>query len=169
MTDLLDNELVRKYFGVGTNIDAYPFGKSEMAVKVLQAMQGPIVESPEQGNNWRPRAHELMTDSEINEAVARKLGWIPESDKTSGYWVWRHSDGHFVNNLPDYCHSIEAAWEIVEKICGLVRSNGDYRTVALCTNKANTLCVIDEIEDDRIEDKADSAPMAICQAFLKLP
>lgn len=57
-----------------------------------------------------------MNDQEINEAVARKLGW--KQDGGIG-WIQPepHPDGFLIGHavLPDYCHSIAAAWEVVEK------------------------------------------------------
>lgn len=96
-----------------------------------------------------------MTDTEINEAVARKLNaWGKE---------WK------ISQCQDYCHSIAAAWEVVE-----------YKT------KLNTGFVfglgwrgdegwwckmeIGHIDPEvRVYETADTAPLAICLAFLKIP
>lgn len=88
-----------------------------------------------------------MTDSEINEAVVRKLGL---------------GDPHEMFVIPPYCNSIEAAWEIVEKIewfCLQKEHDGSGWTVwdMAGTEEANLIVT------------ADTAPMAICLAFLKLP
>lgn len=86
-----------------------------------------------------------MIDQEINEAVARKLRVQPR-DVDFGSWP------------PDFCHSIEAAWEI------LLSLKCDWE---LKTTKYGI--------DIRIYDDAgvypsvvdDTAPMAVCKAFLR--
>ena len=62
-----------------------------------------------------------MTDQEINEAVGRKLGWeLIASDKPGYAPLWsdpQHGGqrSQWGPEFPiDYCHSIAAAWEIVE-------------------------------------------------------
>lgn len=94
-----------------------------------------------------------MTDSEINEAVARKMGWIPINDGR-----WRRDDLNELGSaadIPDYCHSIAAAWEIVEKM-GWIHMG--------CMKDLTIIYDCDEFELVR----AHTAPMAICLAFLKL-
>lgn len=100
-----------------------------------------------------------MSDIEINEACARKLFTdciclVPEV------------------HVKDYCNDIKAAWEIVEKHnisliktdqghwyaipnFGLSELSPDEWYFSACENGLGTL--------------ADTAPMAICLAFLKLP
>lgn len=88
-----------------------------------------------------------MTDQEINEAVAKKLGIDPFSFERDAN--------------RDYCHSIEAAWEIlktaIEYECQLTyhhwADGTDFWEASINEQKA----------------EADTAPMAICKAFLKLP
>lgn len=91
-----------------------------------------------------------MTDQEINEAVMLKLG--------KPYAFERDSDR-------DYCHSIGAAWEIVEflapKYFGVSIGHG--------TNPDFWQCEIHGEKWEKIFERADTAPMAICLAFLKLP
>jgi hypothetical protein len=52
-----------------------------------------------------------MTDQEINEAVARRLGWKSKKE------VWKLPVPELVetNPYPDYCHDIKAAGEIICK------------------------------------------------------
>lgn len=89
-----------------------------------------------------------MTDQEINEKVARKLGKITfESDGSPCYC-----------EMPDYSTSIEAAWEIVER-------NDHY--VALKREKGVWFCSLGIKSNEW--SYADTATMAICLAFLKLP
>lgn len=85
-----------------------------------------------------------MTDQEINEVVARKLGHVP--GKSSG--------------MPDYCHSIEAAWEILEAVA----SRGTHWEMS----KADSGYTVFIREDDYPYVTEATAPMAICLAFLKL-
>lgn len=103
-----------------------------------------------------------MDNNELNEAVAKKLGWE--------LWQgthWRrqtassrpdHIDHEISSFLPDYCHSIEAAWEIVEKfpmqVGGVMRVGTWYEPLVAGRTR----------EDLR----ANTAAMAICKAFLKL-
>ena len=86
-----------------------------------------------------------MTDTELNESVARKLGWL------------RTPLNEFV---PDYCHSIAAAWEIVEKL----RPN-------IVLYDLGRKWVVSRSCYEGIGEtlgEAATAPMAICLAFLKL-
>lgn len=107
-----------------------------------------------------------MTDTEItelNEAVARKLGWTLEEHKflsvvircrcISGKHWYRNGQGI----LPNYVGDIGAAWEIVHKL-GLfdLRYRPDAkRSWGIYTSQG--------------EWESDTAPMAICLALLKLP
>ncbi len=115
-----------------------------------------------------------MTPQEINEAVARKLGWVQMSTPDN----WKHPDfGEFLD-IPNYSQDISAAWEMMEKkeIAVLPTDKGWYATsndsrldegeclelwIPTACGTRNECgcgrCVI-----------ADTAPMAICLAFLKL-
>lgn len=97
-----------------------------------------------------------MTDSEINEAVGIKLGF----SKTSYGW---NGPKAIFSVLPDYCHDIKAAWEIVDKFEQFdLHKNWD---------SGKWKCGIGTWDDGgkRQELISFSAPMAICLAFLKLP
>ena len=104
-----------------------------------------------------------MTDQEINEAVARELGWKKDPDHGNLWTRGYLADLQFLHPLPNYCHSIEAAWEIVEKLkredTG-IRIHFDYEQWH-----------VDFDHEDfwQYTEGADTAPMAICLAFLKLP
>lgn len=100
-----------------------------------------------------------MTDSEINEAVARKLGWTYHEDATPLCWEMPTTSTVYVKNYPDYYHSIQAAWEILTDHCDTweIYCNGSTVDVTLSKNY------------DTAGREADTAPMAICLAFLKLP
>jgi len=106
-----------------------------------------------------------MTDQEINEAVAKKLGWEKMQNPAvigEGYLTsWKNPTSSY-GHPPDYCHSIEAAWEIVEKI-------KETELFALCFHDGQWHCEINCVDGERpIDQEADTAPMAICKAFLKL-
>lgn len=98
-----------------------------------------------------------MTDQEINEAVARKLGWKPDTCK-----CWPGHTVHCEIAPKDYCHSIAAAWGIVEEIKA-------ETLFELCWHDGAWHCYVEyEERSNRIHKEADTAPMAICLAFLKL-
>lgn len=104
----------------------------------------------------------MTTDQEINEAVARKLGWV----RLDGAPCWSdpyglsHGDD-LGTGVPDYCHSIEAIWEVVLKF-GLEDGAGNFELKTLGSD-CHWYC---ELQGEIGE--ADTAPMAICLAFLKL-
>lgn len=107
-----------------------------------------------------------MTDQEINEAVTRKLH--PE-------WCGQHAV--FVSK--PYATNIAAAWEIVEK-CPMALvpfSSGHwYATTMGMPERENECFEIWTQTNCATKDEcscglcvvADTAPMAICLAFLKL-
>ncbi len=102
-----------------------------------------------------------MTDQEINKTVARKLGWSCPLNCDS------EAEGKTDSHIPDYCHSIAAAWEVVEH---LRRNDWQIRIDSPCNTEtwACSLMLITDVYN-RINDiNADTAPMAICLAFLKL-
>ncbi len=117
-----------------------------------------------------------MIPPEINIAVARKLGWIDVGQEPGQSWISgispelqsQRSMMHI--EIPDYCGSIAAAWEILDKLakenerkgCGPILSvEHDGRWHCRLGPMALTL-------DDPNVAQADTAPMAICLAFLKL-
>jgi len=109
-----------------------------------------------------------MTDNEINEAVAVKLGWLKIILRTPSKPSWKDPTGKVRgwDAVPDYCHSIEAAWEIVEKLsilgCG-------YWVKMWSSPVGFTVQIMKAIpEKESALINADSAPMAICTAFLKM-
>ena len=95
-----------------------------------------------------------MTDQEINAAVAKKLGWKQLGPmKHDPLNVYLEKNGQRIEGIPDYCHSIEAAWEIVERYQYWV--GPDKEKWAVTTVLGIWLA------------EADTAPMAICLASLK--
>lgn len=99
-----------------------------------------------------------MIPEEINKAVARKLGWKPSINKKLDRGVWKKTGKEDIpyRLLPDYCRDIKAAWEIVEKMQETHRIKIEY-----LLNECQC-----QIGDDYAD--ADTAPMAITLAFLKL-
>jgi len=100
-----------------------------------------------------------MTDEEINISVARKLGW----KECDGHELWPKN----------YCHSIEAAWEVVEQPGLFVevnkKLNRKFGEEKIWTTYYCTLWKDGEFDDGKVYSvEADTAPMAICLAFLKL-
>lgn len=90
-----------------------------------------------------------MTNQEMNEAVARKLRVRPR-------------DVDFETWPPPYSTDISAAWEIVEKLKAT-------ELVALCFHDGHWHCEINCCDGERpIDEEGDTAPMAICLAFLEL-
>lgn len=73
-------------------------------------------------------------------------------------WV---RDGWVTPNLPDYVGSIEAAWEIVEHL----RAKQIIVEIGIWGEKVR--CVI-HVPGPRINEEAEIASTAICNAFLKL-
>lgn len=125
-----------------------------------------------------------MTDQEKNEAVARKLGWRYHKDLKPICWQVPPPGKAYLRGVPDFCHSIEAAWKIVKWL----HEKGDqhkyncipygFRLEHHCENSEDKwVCELplvayappyEEMNSD-ISAEADTAPMAICLAFLKLP
>ncbi len=112
-----------------------------------------------------------MTNQEINEAVARKLGWkqdyYPESGRSPRLKFWFCPGHKCPDNLPNYCASIDAAWEVVDDLKrewnihifgGL---DGKYWHCDIYDHPATAKV--------HISESADTAQRAICLAFLKLP
>jgi len=110
----------------------------------------------------------------INEDVAKMLGWT-KLEKGFGIppkevQIKRQVHLNYVDAIPDYCHSISAAWEIVEKLVKKyfvtieIEKGPMGRTIVkIWKNNHNTSYgwVIDDIYNS-------TTPMAICKAFLKL-
>ncbi len=105
-----------------------------------------------------------MTDQEINEAVARKLGWGESGEE--GRWVLPSQGVKWLIDPPDFCHSIEAAWEVVES---LHPQNGIALTQHLQPPYGWSCTMWTAMtEEPDFTVRADTAPMAICLVFLKL-
>ena len=114
-----------------------------------------------------------MTDQEINEAVAKALGWKQKTTKYSTFDGQHDSEviRKRVSKIPDYANSIGAAWEVVEAIGahfnGLHREwdSGDWYV------KLYDGALRAGIKDGEWYEDGPSDPIpakAICLAFLKL-
>lgn len=97
-----------------------------------------------------------MTDQELNEAVAKKLGIDYCADVECSAETCPCEE-----KLKDYCNSISAAWEVVEKIPHFTLYYADL---------FNARWKCSWLGKETVEwVAADTAPRAICEAFLKLP
>lgn len=104
-----------------------------------------------------------MTDQEINKAVARKLGLTENHD---GKWIIPGTGVWTISNVPDFCHSIAAAWEVVEKM----QKQFDYvEVIHAKTEPGPWSCGARNSTIWKVWQSAHTAPMAICLAFLNLP
>lgn len=100
-----------------------------------------------------------VEELELNEAVARKLG--------KSYEFYEHCKGDKSSTIcicgeglcPAYSTSIEAAFELIDKLPYFVMGKDKNKWV-----------VVDGWDNDYSKElgKADTAPLAICKAFLKL-
>lgn len=104
-----------------------------------------------------------MTNQELNELVARKLGKGHIQDGWEKVCV-----------IPNYSTSIQAAWEIVEWL-GKQDVDGYGYSVNIFnmdTDPDGWYCSISHLDSHMMkglpQEKADTAPLAICKAFLKL-
>lgn len=121
-----------------------------------------------------------MTPQEINEFVAQKLGYkkgnLVVGTNTKGQPVenkeWVTPEGKLAYWLPDYAGSIQAAWEVVEHI--RERPNPDalinpsYAFELHATPSAWVAIISGPTWKQMVKGESETAPMAICLAFLKL-
>jgi len=104
-----------------------------------------------------------MTDQALNEAVASKLGWVWQGRWAGGVKMWLRKFDNFHDNwnqaryLPDYSGDIQVAWEIVQK--------QDCVSLLKLKDARQWVCCFDDYD---MTNLADTAPEAICKAFLKL-
>jgi hypothetical protein len=110
-----------------------------------------------------------MTDlSQLNEQVARRLGWFKYESLTPV--AWSRGDGVYVSTLPAYSTDIMAAWEIVDKL----KVMGYRFTLQIFPQGQAIADFTPEINghvrfDGSFVFTADTPSQAICGAFLKLP
>jgi len=117
-----------------------------------------------------------MNNTELNEAVARKLGWTKATDEHCHKYAGNHfPKGHWCKNddatysPQPYSTDIAAAWEIVEH----VNQNGLGHWLIFQTQCSGFRTWAAGITDrpgvESVDAEATTAPHAICLAFLKLP
>lgn len=119
-----------------------------------------------------------MTNQEINKAVARNLGWTKiqnkirnghKSDQLEGIRFYPGAQCPMFTDIPNYASDIKAAWEVVE----WMQKNMPEEILRLeCVgNEWNfgptMICGEEEFIADSTNGRADTAPMAICLAFLR--
>lgn len=136
-----------------------------------------------------------MTNQEINEAVAKRLGLVKTPAYFRQQFRYERPNGTFSWDLPNYCTDISAAWEIVKYVSNKLDPNGDVKKTSYPCGRMRFrghgfrlehhtedtmekwICTLPEIVcappyeemNDDIQAEADTAPMALCLAFLKLP
>lgn len=113
-----------------------------------------------------------MVDSKpetINEQVARKLGWNETvCGKPHAHYFWNGNPkevcdcGNIYHSIPAYGTSIAAAWEILEKYGFVLSRTPTGYMCELATGGTDASSTRSE------KASADTAPMAIALAFLKL-
>ena len=107
-----------------------------------------------------------MDDAQLNEAVARKLGYVIYETNTYAGGTARYAKSvKETFEIPDSATSIAAAWEVVEHL--------KNHAIALTSHTQpphGWSCAIwsPMTEDPDVVERADTAPRAICEAFLKL-
>jgi hypothetical protein len=102
-----------------------------------------------------------MTDQETNEAVTRKLNCLAGPPLTNQF-----EQSSAV--LRPYSTSIEAAWEIVQ-LCAKNHQPFEINIVPACEQLVRVYIRSEQTGMVIGDGEADTAPMAICLAFLKLP
>ena len=118
-----------------------------------------------------------MTDTALNESVARKLGWeeastfpsVPKNAKTLELCGWQRPNAEegvdWLSSPPDYCHSIEAAWEIVEWLVSHGRKCSLHN---INKNWSFEISSYGNVENDSESHLNELPSKAICLAFEKL-
>lgn len=116
---------------------------------------------------------QLLSNSEINEAVARKLGWIKINLKAPSKPAWKDPSGKIRgwDAISNYCTDIKAASEIPAKFPSI----DGYCFYIEWLPAEGVWCAgwrqYQQFEGwvGLANDHHADAPMAICLAFLKLP
>lgn len=116
-----------------------------------------------------------MTNIEKNEAVARKLGWTYDINPSPNgfHWVqpshWKGFPGYWPN-VPNYCTDIRAAWGLINHA---LKAGWRFHFRGACDPKSYFFEFWKNEEKIGFEvarcEEAPTAPMAIVDAFLKLP
>lgn len=103
-----------------------------------------------------------MTDFELNEQCARRLGWM-EAKSNLGWLkpLTPTSDTLTIQQLPNYVGDIGAAWEIVREL----QKQGKKISIHAWPDYTYTVYIRDGNGE---EIEAVTAPRAIVMAFLEL-
>ncbi len=107
--------------------------------------------------------HSWQPDKELNEKVAKAMGWT-QHDSYKHLWYGKGDQAH-AQSLPNFSGDMTAAWIMVESIDGQWNVSGQGGIGFEVTFSEASM------REDRYENpfhaSADSAPLAICLAFLK--
>jgi hypothetical protein len=111
-----------------------------------------------------------MTPEEINEAVAKKLGWTDmkvctDPDMIHFQELCGYDKDADWGNVPNYCTDIAAAWKVVGH---LMSKNYDVSIKCHPAYESEEFYEC-RIANSSVHEFADTAPMAIALAFLELP
>lgn len=106
-----------------------------------------------------------MTNNEVNEAVAVRLGWVYHEDASPLCWEMPINSTVYVKSYPTYSTSIAAAWEVVE----FVRNQNKESIEIHSLPEGYSVIFTGPTWKQMVRQDADTAPMAICLAFLKIP
>ena len=104
-----------------------------------------------------------MTNDEINTKIARLQGWTEMPDE---FYSWQRPIGVGVqlrDSAPDYTDSMQYAWELVDEI---TRQRGFSVEVRDNGRSFNSVCVITEDGGIITVASSDTAPSAICLAYI---
>jgi hypothetical protein len=116
-----------------------------------------------------------MMDQKLNETIARKLGWR-DVNYRKGVCVGFPPNPHLLGvpdpeipyvEIPDFTKTIEAAWMVMEAILERIPKSDIHLEHLHGAGWRISTCYEEKAWKDWVT--ADTAPMAICQAFLKLP
>lgn len=112
-----------------------------------------------------------MTDQEINEQVAKRLGWrkLEQADYTLDHpYYWLDRNG-VQADLKDWATSISAAWELVDAMKQQNEVSLLYGHTANDPLTRHWFFQVGSIHNENyFKADADTASMAICLAFLKM-
>ena len=116
-----------------------------------------------------------MTDQEIAEAVAKKLGWRDVNHRKGvsvGFPPNPNLPGVPDSEIPyveisGFTKDIQAAWGVMEAILERIPRKDIHLEHLHGAGWRISTCFEEEAWKDWVT--ADTAPLAICQAFLKLP
>lgn len=102
-----------------------------------------------------------MDNNEINEQIVRLQGWIHMGWPAMP--AWQRPTGHGMEGLeimPDYAGQICTAWQLVDEIMESCFG------VLIGTSHEGTFCQILQEDQPEIIEYADTAPLAICEAYM---